>query len=91
MKQKLLTLFVLLVTAMTAFADDATGSGVATKNDTGAALAENQYVSYSYKFTEDNGNVTMTVTSTNPAAIQDWSSGGLNGETLDGKRTWTGL
>ena len=91
MKQKLLTLFVLLVSAMTAFADDATGSGVATKNHTGAALAENQYVSYSYKFTEDNGNVTMTVTSTNPAAIQDWSSGGLNGETFDGKRTWTGL
>ena len=91
MKQKLLTLFVLLVTAMTAFADDATGSGVATKDHTGAALAENQYVSYSYKFTEDNGNVTMTVTSTNPAAIQDWSSGGLNGETFDGKRTWTGL
>ena len=91
MKQKLLTLFVLIVTAMTAFADDATGSGVATKDHTGAALAENQYVSYSYKFTEDNGNVTMTVTSTNPAAIQDWSSGGLNGETFDGKRTWTGL
>lgn len=91
MKQKLLTLFVLIVTAMTAFADDATGSGVATKDHTGAALAENQYVSYSYKFTEDNGNVTMTVTSTNPAAIQDWSSGGLNGETYDGKRTWTGL
>lgn len=91
MKQKLLTLFVLLISAMTAFADDATGSGVATKDHTGAALAENQYVSYSYKFTEDNGNVTMTVTSTNPAAIQDWSSGGLNGETYDGKRTWTGL
>lgn len=91
MKQKLLTLFVLIVTAMTAFADDATGSGVATKDHTGAALAENQYVSYSYKFTEDNGNVTMTVTSTNPAAIQDWSSGVLNGETYDGKRTWTGL
>lgn len=76
---------------MTAFADDATGSGVATKDHNGAALAEDQYVSYSYKFTEDNGNVTMTVTSTNPAAIQDWSSGGLNGETYDGKRTWTGL
>ena len=91
MKQKLLTLFVLLVTAMTAFADDATGSGVATKDHNGAALAEDQYVSYSYEFTEDNGNVTMTVTSTNPAAIQDWSSGGLNGETYDGKRTWTGL
>lgn len=90
MKQKLLTLFVLLVSAMTAFAN-ATGSGVATKADNGTGLAENQYVSYSYKFTEDNGNVTMTVTSTNPAAIQDWSSGGLNGETLDGKRTWTGL
>lgn len=90
MKQKLLTLFVLLVSAMTAFAD-ATGSGIATKNQNGEGLAENQYVSYSYKFTEDNGNVTMTVTSTNPAAIQDWSSGGLNGETFDGKRTWTGL
>lgn len=90
MKQKLLTLFVLLVSAMTAFAD-ATGSGIATKDQNGAGLAENKYVSYSYKFTEDNGNVTMTVTSTNPAAIQDWSSGGLNGETYDGKRTWTGL
>lgn len=90
MKQKLLTLFVLLVSAMTAFAD-ATGSGIATKDQNGTGLAENKYVSYSYKFTEDNGNVTMTVTSTNPAAIQDWSSGGLNGETFDGKRTWTGL
>lgn len=90
MKQKLLTLFVLLVSAMTAFAD-ATGSGVATKKQDGTGLTEDKYVSYSYKFTEDNGNVTMTVTSTNPAAIQDWSSGGLNGETYDGKRTWTGL
>ena len=90
MKQKLLTLFVLLVSAMSAFAD-ATGSGIATKDQNGTGLAENKYVSYSYKFTEDNGNVTMTVTSTNPAAIQDWSSGGLNGETFDGKRTWTGL
>ena len=34
MKQKLLTLFVLLVTAMTAFADDATGSGVGSETKT---------------------------------------------------------
>ena len=33
MKQKLLTLFVLLVTAMTAFADDATGSGVGSETN----------------------------------------------------------
>lgn len=61
MKQKLLTLFVLLVTAMTAFADDATGSGVGseTKNDKNELGSKG--VAYSYTFTEENGSVTMTV------------------------------
>ena len=60
MKQKLLTLFVLLVSAMTAFADDATGSGVGseTKNGTNPG---SKGVAYSYTFTEENGSVTMTV------------------------------
>ena len=61
MKQKLLTLFVLLVSAMTAFADDATGSGVGseTKNDKNELGSKG--VAYSYTFTEENGSVTMTV------------------------------
>ena len=61
MKQKLLTLFVLLVSAMTAFADDATGSGVGseTKNDKNELASKG--VAYSYTFTEENGSVTMTV------------------------------
>ena len=60
MKQKLLTLFVLLVSAMTAFAD-ATGSGVGseTKNDKNELGSKG--VAYSYTFTEENGSVTMTV------------------------------
>lgn len=55
MKQKLLTLFVLLVTAMTAFAD-ATGSG-----ETAPAGESVKGVKYTYSFTESGGNVTFTV------------------------------
>ena len=56
MKQKLLTLFVLLVTAMTAFAD-ASGSGVTAGNNT-----NKNGISYEYQFTEQDGNVTFTIT-----------------------------
>lgn len=55
MKQKLLTLFVLLVSAMTAFAD-ATGSG-----ETAPAGGSVNGVKYTYSFTESGGNVTFTV------------------------------
>lgn len=55
MKQKLLTLFVLLVSAMTAFAD-ATGSG-----ETAPAGESVNGVKYTYSFTESGGNVTFTV------------------------------
>lgn len=55
MKQKLLTLFVLLVTAVTAFAD-ATGSG-----ETAPAGGSVNGVKYTYSFTESGGNVTFTV------------------------------
>ena len=55
MKQKLLTLFVLLVSAMTAFAD-ATGSG-----ETAPAGKSVNGVKYTYSFTESGGNVTFTV------------------------------
>lgn len=55
MKQKLLTLFVLLVSAMTVFAD-ATGSG-----ETAPAGGSVNGVKYTYSFTESGGNVTFTV------------------------------
>lgn len=61
MKQKLLTLFVLLVSAMTAFADDATGSGVGSETKTPENKLGSKGVAYSYTFTEENGSVTMTV------------------------------
>ena len=61
MKQKLLTLFVLLVTAMTAFADDATGSGVGSETKKSENELGSKGVAYSYTFTEENGSVTMTV------------------------------
>lgn len=60
MKQKLLTLFVLLVSAMTAFAD-ATGSGVGSETKTDKNELGSKGVAYSYTFTEENGSVTMTV------------------------------
>ena len=61
MKQKLLTLFVLLVSAMTAFADDATGSGVGSETKKSENELGSKGVAYSYTFTEENGSVTMTV------------------------------
>ena len=61
MKQKLLTLFVLLVSAMTAFADDATGSGVGSETKNEKNELGSKGVAYSYTFTEENGSVTMTV------------------------------
>lgn len=61
MKQKLLTLFVLLVSAMTAFADDATGSGVGSETKTPENELGSKGVAYSYTFTEENGSITMTV------------------------------
>lgn len=80
MKQKLLTLFVLLISAMTAFAD-ATGSGVAKYDDGGNVLNNREGISFEYEFKESNGTVTMTVTPhSNNLYIQDWSSGGLKEE-----------
>lgn len=92
MKQKLLTLFVLLVTAMTAFAD-ATGSGVTKGND-----SNKNGISYNYQFTEQNGNVTFTVTPNLDGIIGYvgtylYDENRLQGdyETHNTTRTWTGL
>ncbi len=57
MKQKLLTLLVLLVSAMTAFAD-AEGSGTSKGNEN----VNKDGVPYTYQFTEESGNVTFTIT-----------------------------
>ena len=57
MKQKLLTLLVLLVSALTAFAD-AEGSGISTGNEN----VNKDGVPYTYQFTEESGNVTFTIT-----------------------------
>ena len=92
MKQKLLTLFVLLVSAMTAFAD-ATGSGVTKGND-----SNKNGISYDYQFTEQNGNVTFTVTPNLDGIIGYagtflYDINRLQGdyETHNTTRTWTGL
>lgn len=92
MKQKLLTLFVLLVSAMTAFAD-ATGSGVTKGND-----SNKNGISYNYQFTEQNGNVTFTVTPNLDGIIGYvgtylYDENRLQGdyETHNTTRTWTGL
>ena len=92
MKQKLLTLFVLLVSAMTAFAD-ATGSGVTKGND-----INKNGISYDYQFTEQNGNVTFTVTPNLDGIIGYvgtflYDINRLQGdyETHNTTRTWTGL
>lgn len=92
MKQKLLTLFVLLVSAMTAFAD-ATGSGVTKGND-----SNKNGISYNYQFTEQNGNVTFTVTPNLDGIIGYvgtflYDINRLQGdyETHNTTRTWTGL
>ncbi len=92
MKQKLLTLFVLLVSAMTAFAD-ATGSGVTKGND-----SNKNGISYKYQFTEQDGNVTFTVTPNLDGIIGYvgtylYDENRLQGdyETHNTTRTWTGL
>lgn len=92
MKQKLLTLFVLLVTAMTAFAD-ASGSGVTAGND-----INKKGISYKYQFTEQDGNVTFTVTPNLDGIIGYvgtylYDESHLQGDyqTHNTTRTWTGL
>lgn len=92
MKQKLLTLFVLLVTAMTAFAD-ASGSGVTAGND-----INKNGISYKYQFTEQDGNVTFTVTPNLDGIIgyantyiDDESHLQGDYETPGTTRTWKGL
>ena len=71
MKQKLLTLFVLLVSAMTAFAD-ATGSGVAYDD------SKRSCVSFDYAFTETTGTVTFTITSVDVSKVYNKSNDGNN-------------
>ena len=92
MKQKLLTLFVLLVSAMTAFAD-ASGSGVTAGND-----INKNGISYEYQFTEQDGNVTFTVTPNTDGIIgyvgtyiDDESHLQGDYETKGTTRTWKGL
>lgn len=92
MKQKLLTLFVLLISAMTAFAD-ATGSGITAGNGT-----NKKGISYEYKFTEQDGNVTFTVTPNTDGIIgyagtyiDDESHLQGDYETKGTTRTWKGL
>lgn len=71
MKQKLLTLLVLLVSAMTAFAD-ATGSGVAYD------ASKRSCVSFDYAFTETAGTVTFTITSVDASKVYLNSNDGNN-------------
>lgn len=71
MKQKLLTLFVLLVSAMTAFAD-AKGSGVAYD------ASKRSCVSFDYAFTETAGTVTFTITSVDASKVYLNSNDGNN-------------
>ena len=92
MKQKLLTLFVLLVSAMTAFAD-AKGSGVTKGND-----SNKNGISYEYQITEQDGNVTFTVTPNLDGIIgyagtyiDDESRLQGDYETKGTTRTWKGL
>lgn len=92
MKQKLLTLFVLLVSAMTAFAD-AKGSGVTEGNKMNP-----NGISYNYQFTEQDGNVTFTVTPNLDGIIgyvatyiDDESHLQGDYETKGTTRTWKGL
>ena len=92
MKQKLLTLFVLLVTAMTAFAD-AKGSGVTKGND-----SNKNGISYEYQITEQDGDVTFTVTPNLDGIIgyvatyiDDESHLQGDYETKGTTRTWKGL
>lgn len=93
MKQKLLTLFVLLVSAMTAFAD-ATGSGE-TDPDGDSVNG----IKYSYTFKESGGNVTFTVIPDGAEAvgyanltyIWDLNHIGSQYETTGTTCTWTSV
>lgn len=94
MKQKLLTLLVLLVSALTAFAD-AEGSGISTGNKD----FNKDGVRYTYQFTEESGNVTFTITPNTEGVtgyagtyIDDESHlPGYDYEVKNTTRTWTGL
>lgn len=94
MKQKLLTLLVLLVSAMTAFAD-AEGSGTSKGNEN----VNKDGVPYTYQFTEESGNVTFTITPNTEGVsgyagtyIDDESHlPGYDYEVKNTTRTWTGL
>lgn len=94
MKQKLLTLLVLLVSALTAFAD-AEGSGISTGNEN----VNKDGVPYTYQFTEESGNVTFTITPNTEGVsgyagtyIDDESRiPGYDYEVKNTTRTWTGL
>lgn len=93
MKQKLLTLLVLLVSALTAFAD-AEGSGISTGNKD----INKDGVRYTYQFTEESGNVTFTITPNKEGVIgyvgtyiDDESHLQGDYEVKNTTRTWTGL
>ena len=94
MKQKLLTLLVLLVSALTAFAD-AEGSGTSKGNEN----VNKDGVPYTYQFTEESGNVTFTITPNTEGVsgyagtyIDDESHlPGYDYEVKNTTRTWTGL
>lgn len=93
MKQKLLTLLVLLVSALTAFAD-AEGSGTSKGNEN----VNKDGVPYTYQFTEESGNVTFTITP-NTEGVSGYAATYIDVESrLQGDyevrnttRTWTGL
>lgn len=93
MKQKLLTLLVLLVSALTAFAD-AEGSGTSKGNEN----VNKNGVPYTYQFTEESGNVTFTITP-NTEGVSGYAATYIDDESrLQGDyevrnttRTWTGL
>lgn len=94
MKQKLLTLLVLLVSALTAFAD-AEGSGTSKGNKD----INKDGVRYTYQFTEESGNVTFTITPNTEGVIgyagtyidDESQLPGYDYEVKNTTRTWTGL
>ena len=71
MKQKLLTLLVLLVSALTAFADEK-GSGMAYDD------SRKNSVSFDYTFTEADGAVTFTITSVDVSKVLNNANDGNN-------------
>lgn len=103
MKQKLLTLLVLLVSTLCAFAQsDATGSGVGSDTQNGDKLGS-KGVAYTYTFTESLGTVTMTVeadgtgcvgidaNATNSTNAYDYTTGAEKDLGSGGTYTWDGL